>query len=87
MKKETNSWEPAKGDREPDDKADALEVYPTATQTFLPMFEARFESGISHMFAPMCTALPVEEIPQLEEQVRLYVGESGRRWSRTSSWT
>ncbi len=75
MKKETNSWEPAKGDREPDDKADALEVYPTATQTFLPMFEARLESGISHMFAPMCTALPVEEIPQLEEQVRLYVGE------------
>ncbi len=74
MKKKTNSGELVQDDRELDAQADAL-VYPTATQTFLPMFEARLESGIGRVLAPMCVALPIDEIPQLEKQVRLYVGE------------
>jgi uncharacterized membrane protein YkvA (DUF1232 family) len=77
MKKKTNSGEPVQDDRTPGDQTDAL-VYPTATQTFLPMLEARLESGISRILAPMCVALPVEEIPQLEKQVRLHVEEIRR---------
>ena len=46
---------------------------PNPTQHVSPMLEAQLETRTCRILGPLCLALPVEEIPQLREQVHQHV--------------